>query len=184
MKNLIFTVLMASIAPGALYAATMALKSGELRFTAVASPGALKINGKGAAPEGRFELTELKDKYEVSGALKIKLDSLTTGLSLRDSHMKDKYLEAGKYPEALLTLSKQTLPKSGTGPFEGELVLHGVKQKVSGTAEARLENGVATVKASFPVKLQDFGIPIPSFAGVSVANDVRVETDFSATVLN
>jgi polyisoprenoid-binding protein YceI len=162
----------------------MAPKAGELKFLAVASPGSVKINGTGAAPEGRIDFTELKDKIEVSGSLKMKLDTFTTGLSLRDSHMKNNYLEVSKFPEAQLTLSKQALPKSGSGPFEGHLVLHGVPKKITGTAETKLENGKAQIKASFKLKLTDHGIAQPSFAGVTVADEVSVETDFQAASLN
>ena len=183
MKLKILVLIATLMFPTYVFALVLAPKSGELRFTALAT-GALKINGKGAAPEGKLELNEVKDKLEVSGQLKIKLDSLTTGLSLRDSHMKEKYLEAGKYPEALLILSKQSLPKSGPGPFEGELVLHGVKHRVSGIAEAKLEDGGASVKASFPVKLEEHGIAKPSFAGISVNNEVAVETEFRAASQN
>lgn len=176
------TILLVILLTAQAQAATMAPTGGHTKFTAVAT-GALKINGKGDKPEGKLEITEKGDKLEVSGALKIKLSSLTTGLSLRDGHMKDKYLEVEKYPEALLTIPKQSIPKGGSGAFEGDLILHGVKSKVSGTVEARLVGDSAEVKAAFPVKLQDHGIAIPSFAGVSVANEVSVETEFQ-TVKN
>ena len=116
----------------------------------------------------------------VDGALKLKLDSFQTGIGLRDRHMKEKYLEAGKFPEATLTLAKQTLPKNGSAPFEGELELHGVKKKVSGTAE--LLDGGKAVKASFPVSLKDYAITAPSFAGISVADQVNVETELKLGV--
>lgn len=183
MKPCFFIILTITSMSQQAFAVPMSPKSGELRFTATAT-GALKINGTGAAPEGKLDITEGKDKLEISGNLKIKLETLSTGLSLRDSHMKDKYLEAGKFPEALLILSKQSLPRSGAGSFEGELVLRGVKHKVSGTAEAVMEAGGARVKASFPVRLEDHGIPKPSFAGITVANEVAVETEFQATTQN
>lgn len=180
----IFPLLLVSLfLQASAFALPMTPNGGELRFTALAT-GALKINGTGAAPEGKLEVSEGKEAIEVSGNLKIKLDTFTTGLSLRDSHMKEKYLEAGKYPEALLILSKQSLPRGGAGSFEGELVLHGVKHKVAGQAEVKLEKGGAHVKASFPVSLENHGIQKPSFAGVSVANDVQVETEFRAVSQN
>jgi polyisoprenoid-binding protein YceI len=185
MKHFILIAVTALLNASALAApSAMTPKTGELKFTAVASPGSVKINGTGAAPEGRLDLTELGDKLEVSGSLKMKLDTFKTGLSMRDNHMKNNYLEVSKFPEAQLTLSKQSLPKSGSGPFEGHLVLHGVPKKITGTAETKLENGKAQIKASFKVKLTDHGIAQPSFAGVTVADEVSVETDFQAASLN
>jgi polyisoprenoid-binding protein YceI len=99
--------------------------------------------------------------------------------------MKEKYLEAGKYPEALLIIPKQKLAKGSAAPFEGELVMHGTKQKISGKAEiATGEGGKKTVKASFRLKLEDHGIEIPKFAGISVANEVSVETDLELAGTN
>ena len=127
----------------------------------------------------RSELQESADKVEVTGSLKLNVESFKTGISLRDNHMKEKFLETGKFPEALLLLTKQVLPKKGQGAFEGDLVLHGVKHKVSGLGEILTAgDGTRTVKASFPVKLTDHGIPIPTFAGISVADQVSVETEF------
>ncbi len=178
MKKILFVVLMTI--PSIALAAVMAPKagSGEVKFTATASPGALTINGKSETPTGTLDIAEDGSKIDVSGSLKIKLDTFSTGIALRDSHMKGKYLEAEKYPEALLLLSKQALPKNGAGPFEGELVLHGMKHKVTGMAEIKPEGAGSFVKASFPVRLQDHGIVAPSFAGISVADEVSVETQF------
>lgn len=154
-------------------------KEGQVKFQATASPGALAIRGSGQLPSGKLNLQELPAGFEVSGVFDLKLDTFTTGISLRDSHMKNKYLEVEKFPEASLTLPKQVLPKSGAAPFEGELTLHGVKHAVKGSAELQKDaNGGLIVKANFPVKLQDHAIAIPSFAGISVANEVGVETEF------
>lgn len=162
-------------------AAPVSPKGGALKFEATASPGALAIRGNGDSPTGSLDLQEVSGKYEVSGTLKMRVESFTTGIAMRDRHMKEKYLETGKYPEAMLTLTKQSLPKTGTGPFEGELVLHGVKHKVSGQAEIVSANGARTVKANFPVKLTDHGMVIPTFAGISVADSVSVETEFQVS---
>lgn len=184
MKNLVFALSLIVCNYSAL-ASVQAPKSGAVKFQATASPGALAIRGVGDAPTGQIDLTESADRYEVSGSLRIKLDSFKTGIAMRDTHMKEKYLEAGKYPEALLILSKQSLPASGSGAFEGELVLHAVKHKVSGKAEIKKgEGGFTTVMASFPVKLQDHGIEIPTFAGISVANEVAVETEIQMAPLS
>lgn len=154
-------------------------QEGKVKFQAMASPGALAIRGNGQTPSGKLEFQELPAGYEISGVLDLKLDSFQTGISLRDSHMKEKYLEVSKFPEASLTLPKQLLPKGATAPFEGELMLHGVKHAVKGAAELSKDGaGALVVKANFPVKLQDHGISIPSFAGISVANEVAVEAEF------
>ena len=116
------------------WAVVMEPKAGFLKFHATASPGALSINGTGDFPSGKIEYSESGDQIEISGALKMKIDSFKTGISIRDSHLKDKYLEASKYPEALLIIPKQKISKNG-GDFHGDLVLHGTRHTVAGKAE-------------------------------------------------
>lgn len=175
MKALFLTL---AVLPLFSHAAVVEPKNGAVKFLASASPGALAIHGTGDAPTGKLELSEKGDKVEVSGTLRLSVASLQTGITLRDRHMKERYLETDKYPDAILSLTKQALPKRGTGAFDGELELHGVKHKVSGQAEfADAGGGRRTVKASFPVSLSDYGVQVPSFAGVSVANQVSVETE-------
>ena len=68
----------------------------------------------------------------------VDLASIKTGLGLRDQHMRDNFLETGKYPKATLTVDKVTSAshkmlmdmKSIEVDAEGTLDLHGVKNKV------------------------------------------------------
>ncbi len=155
----------------------LAAAQGEVTFLAIGSPSALKINGKGKGPAGTLTLNGSK----LSGALNADLTSLETGLSLRDRHMKEKYLEVGKFPNATLTLDGFEVPAAvlkgegnATVPFAGTLELHGVKKAVQGTAQLRRSQSVA-VECDFPIVLTDYGISIPSFAGITVAKDVTVK---------
>ncbi len=154
-------------------------ESGSLKFLTTVSPSSLKITGVSEAPKGRLQVDETAAELEISGEFRFPLEKLSTGLSLRDNHLKTKYLEVGTYPEAVLTLKKQKFPKAATGsvPFEGEMTLHGKMQKVKGNAILRNGAGESSVKADFPLKLQDFAIERPAFAGLTVAEDVNVETE-------
>lgn len=72
-------------------------------FTAVGRPSALKIKGEGAKATGA--LKSAGDSLE--GEISANLDVFQTGISLRDHHMKEKYLETGKpgFSSAVLKLS-------------------------------------------------------------------------------
>ena len=63
------------------------------------------------------------------------MHDVQTGIALRDRHMKEKYLEEGKFPKAQLHVerSRLTVPASGkqlNSEADGQLTLHGVTQKV------------------------------------------------------
>jgi polyisoprenoid-binding protein YceI len=140
--------------------------TGTADWTAVGNPGFLRITGEGGTVTG--EATEAGGK--VSGTFKVKLADYTTGMGLRDSHMKDKYLEVAKYPEAVLVLDPVIAGPSFV--WGGKLTLKGVTKPVTG--KASYTGG--KLKAFFTVNIKDFpSIGVPSHLGVTVANTVDVE---------
>jgi polyisoprenoid-binding protein YceI len=156
---------------------TNAPGTGNVEFLAVGKPSALKIHGNGAKPEAKLSL----DGTQLKGAIEVDLDKLDTGIDLRTRHMKEKYLEVAQFPKATLTLADapvdagfaQSLTNSGEKKFRGKLSLHGKEKEVIGTYTA--ENG--TVKAKFPLTLSDFGINLPKYLGITVADTVDVDVE-------
>ena len=69
----------------------------------------------------------------------------------------------------------------GRTAFSAVLLLHGVRQPVSGTGEIRAEGPTFRVDASFPLTLTDFGITPPEYLGVGVANRLLVTVRLTAT---
>jgi len=120
----------------------------------------------------------------IGGALLVKLDTLETGIGLRDHHLRDNYLEVGKgdgYNVA--TLENIQLDKNdGKSAFKGTLLLHGQKRQVSGMSTIhRNSDGTIRVDAEFPLKVSEFAIPKPTYLGVGVRDEIRVKVAFNAT---
>jgi polyisoprenoid-binding protein YceI len=163
--------------------------STKIVFTAVGRPSALKIKGEGAKASG--QLTALNEA--LTGEITTDLKDFQTGIALRDHHMKEKYLEVDKpgFSSAVLKIVSFSLPKGffdksseTQSDFTGKLRLHGVEKDVKGTASTkyRPESGDLSGTATFKVALADFGIDVPKFAGITVAQDVDVEAEFLGTV--
>ena len=119
----------------------------------------------------------------LGGALLVKLDTLETGIGLRDHHLRDNYLEVGKgagYDVA--TLENIQLEKTdGKSAFKGTLMLHGQKRQVSGMSTIhRHGDGTIRVDAEFPLKVSEFSIPKPTYLGVGVRDEIQVKVVFSA----
>ncbi|MBX9767414.1 MAG: YceI family protein [Bdellovibrionales bacterium] len=169
--------------PGTKWIFDLEKGSGSVKFKAIGKPSALKINGKGEKATGKLSV----EGSNLSGTAIFVLESLDTGMTLRNEHMKKKYLETEKFPLAKLTFTKVTIPDSLKAenavveklPFEGTLSLHGVDKLVSGTAKVEKKGDELSVVASFGIKISDFGIPTPGFAGITVAEDVDVEVQLS-----
>ena len=160
--------------------------SGSVEFHATGRPSAIKIVGKGKSSKGDFSVKDMV----VTGSAHFDLASLDTGIETRNTHMKEKYLEVPKFPEAVLTLTKMELPKDFSKessftkvPFTGSLSLHGVDHPVSGAADiSRHEDGV-TINATFGLKIADFAIALPTFMGITMADDVQITVQSKASVV-
>lgn len=98
--------------------------------------------------------------------IKVPTKSLKSGISLRDDHMIDKYLEAGKYPDIILKLAKG---KDGKGI--GLLIVKGKEGKIAGNYVKNKDH----LKAAFKMKISDFGISDINYKGVGVEDEVKLE---------
>jgi len=134
-------------------------------------PAGLSFEGKGRD----VRIKEDGNNIVVS----VKLDGLATGIDLRDRHMKEKYLETGKYPVAILEVDKSKLrfPDGAAvnGTTDGRLTLHGVSKAVKVSYKADGNKNQAKVEGSMRINMKDFKIEVPSYLGVTVKPNVDVE---------
>jgi hypothetical protein len=63
----------------------------------------------------------------------------------------------------------------GRTPFAGTLLLHGTRRPVAGQADIRPEGNDLRIDASFPLRIDDYGIAAPRYLGVGVKNEVQVK---------
>jgi polyisoprenoid-binding protein YceI len=125
------------------------------------------------SPAGSFEATTEQLEGEVltqegkvrARELKVPLDTLKTGIALRDEHMKEKYLETKKYPYAVLRLGRG---QEGRG--SAKLVIRNIEKEISG--EYKLSEGY--IEASFRISLAEFGIKGVRYMGVGVRDEVTI----------
>lgn len=183
MKFILFISLFVSAQSYAAPSFKMNKERGSTNFLAIGNPSAIRIDGKGEGPEGQLVAQDKGDSLLVSGELCVNLKNTDTGIALRDRHMKDKYLEVGKFENAVLSVNDLTVPKAALNketdtklPFKGVLNLHGVKKDVTGEFVVKSSKDGLQMTANFQLKLSDFGIVIPSFAGITVADQVEINT--------
>jgi polyisoprenoid-binding protein YceI len=108
-----------------------------------------------------------------------------TGVALRDRHMREKYLEVDRYPDAVLEVpwSSVRLPADGQrleGTGTGTMTLHGQSREVPFRYTIARAGTRYQVAGSAPVNLKDFGIEIPSYFGVTVQPDIATTVTFTA----
>lgn len=183
LTSLILLSLTAYSAPSSKRIIDLSKQDSKVEFLAIGKPSLLKINGKGGKLNGQLEV----ENKNVTGLLSVLLDPMTTGIALRDEHMKQKYLETGKFPEATLKITQLTMDKdyfAETGsqknvPFKGLLKVHGIEKEVEGTADLDSNENTVNVKAKTQTQITSHNIDLPSYLGVKVADKVEINTETS-----
>jgi polyisoprenoid-binding protein YceI len=118
----------------------------------------------------------------VKGALVVELMKLETGISLRDRHLRNNYLEVQKGANfAVAKLENIKVDKlPGKTTFRGTLTLHGQQREVTGTADVVQDGKGYKLSATFPVRVSEFQIPEPTYLGVGVQDEVTVRVSLTA----
>lgn len=156
----------------ALRAQSFKAESGNVTFLSKAPMN--EFTGKSSKLNGLIDLDKnLLDFY-------VDLNTLKTGIGLRDSHMRDNYLETKKYPFAEFTGKLESIPIMAVGESrpvvaKGVFKIHGVQKEISvkGTIKMLSANELL-LDASFPILLGDFKIEIPSVVFYELAEEQLV----------
>lgn len=144
------------------------------KFFAKARPSALNIHGENGKLRGIIQI----QNSQVKGKFEVETSTFTTGLGVRDNHLKDKVLKPKEHPKATLVLDPVTLPadwqpgKNLETKFKGNLTIVGQTKPVEGTV--KISGPSMAAEVSFDLKLTEFGIEPPSYMGLKVMNEVSV----------
>jgi polyisoprenoid-binding protein YceI len=118
----------------------------------------------------------------IRGTLKVDLQTLETGIGMRDRHMRDNYLQVEKGPTfSTATFDDIRVEKlEGKTVFSGILTLHGQRKKISGAAELQQHGGRIRVQAQFALKVSDFEIPAPTYLGIGLRDEIQIKVTLTA----
>ena len=115
----------------------------------------------------------------------VDLGSLETGIGLRNRHMRDNYLEVGEYPYATFKGQIIRTEVTSSGDFRvtasGGLAIHGVERPRDLTCRVTPVGRGYRVVCGFEVLLTDHEIEIPKVMFLKLANEIRLELDFTVT---
>ncbi|MDR9388517.1 MAG: YceI family protein [Balneolaceae bacterium] len=145
---------------------------GEAKF--ISRAPLLEFEGVSEKLQGLLDLDEnLVDFY-------IDLETLDTGIELRDKHMRDSYLETASYPFAEFTGTFLRMPDvEAQGPqsvtVTGEFKMHGVSRDITVDGELDFSdpNEIQLV-ASWKVLLSDYDIEIPKAVFYELDNEQEI----------
>ncbi len=116
----------------------------------------------------------------------VPIESLTTGLKLRDEHMR-KYIfttEKGDVPDLHFSSSAVTCPPAADAPsgcvLPGQLAVRGTSRPFPVALKISRKGTAYRVTGDGKVRLTEYGIPAPSQLGVKTEDEVKVHLDFMA----
>jgi polyisoprenoid-binding protein YceI len=167
-------------------------EGGESRIQFVSDAPLERFTGTSSKLSGEIKVDPTKAS-QTKGEIKVAIPSIKTGIALRDQHLQaENWLDGKKYPDAKFVISKvsgvETLKPGVTAEatVTGKFTLHGITKDVKASAKVRLipaEGGkpeTLRVQASFPVKLEDHKVSIPSIVALKVAPELTVNVDLIA----
>ena len=120
------------------------------------------------------------EKRKVSGEVRVALQFLDTGLSLRNKHLYD-LIKVSEHPEAIFTFTHWIIPRSQGKlsveglPFKGNLQFFKANRPIEGLVKMEYDGKKIQATFHFEILLSQFGITPPSFMGVRVRDKVSVE---------
>lgn len=111
--------------------------------------------------EARLEGAKVKAENVV-----VSLKNLDTGMSLRNDHMKNKFLDVNKYPDAILVKGE-----GENGKGTGRIKIRGIEKDFAGIYKV----AGSEVEAEFELLLSDFGISGINYKGVGVEDKIKLK---------
>lgn len=125
--------------------------------------------------------------------IEVNLDTLDTGNNLRNHHLRERYVQTGKYPTATFKSVSVAAPSHAVAanqPFElsvaGDFTMHGVTRRITApvrvivipesdiTRNSRGSGDWIHATTTFKLKLSEFGIDVPE-GFVDDALDAKVD---------
>ena len=173
-------------APAAAGAQSWSVPSGDVQVRCRMTVGG-SFNAVTSSLSGTLQ-PRSPDGGDYAGGLRVDLATFDTGIDLRDSHLRNNYLEVARGPDfqqAVLSsiVLDDALPDGGgrhETAFSATLSLHGVQSTIAGEVELRRRDGRMQVEATFSVSLEAFDIPPPRYLGVGVRDTVEITVSFDA----
>lgn len=147
-------------------------KENEVRFFAEATFN--NFEGITNSVKGYMILDNKNHRFD----FRVMLDSLDTGIGLRNEHMRN-ILHTGKYPFAEFKGTVIRIDSIGTSKFNleasGDFFVNGVTKNLAVNGKLYNFGALNEIESSFNLKLSDFNIERPSFLFNKLHNLVKLK---------
>lgn len=112
----------------------------------------------------------------------VNLNSLDTGIGLRNRHMRENYLQTDKYPtthyKGKIIIADKIDADTINVFSEGTIFIHGVEKPIKVEAKMFHKEDRYHIQCSFNAKLSDYNIKIPSIMFYKIDENMNLKLDF------
>ncbi len=112
----------------------------------------------------------------------VDLNSIDTGIGLRNRHMRENYLHTDKYPKTHFSGKIVSMEDSTTSikkvKASGKMFIHGVEREIDVDGVLSKTADGYRVKTKFIVALTDYNIEIPQLMFMKIDENMRLVLDF------
>ncbi len=171
MKNILLVFVLLCTAAAA-FSQTYSTRTGRISFYSSTEKETIK-----AVNNGVYAVIDA-GKKNLAFALLMK--SFVFEKELMQEHFNENYAESDKYPKASFNgayTGDVDATKDGVYKVtvKGNLTLHGVTKPVEAPATIEVKNNTLIGTAQFTIKLEDYGITIPSLVREKIAKEMTID---------
>ena len=145
------------------------------------------------APMEDFEgVTDKIDGYFISDGIdklvgsefyfEVDLNTVKTGIGLRDRHMREDYLHTDKHRftniKGKITEARKISDTEYDITVQAKKFIHGVSKDITIQGKIYKVAEGFKIKAAYTVKLPDYNIEVPKFMFMRISEDIKLELDF------
>lgn len=178
----------AATTPAMAKASPAQVEEGLVTFDVETNLFAVSVHGESKELEGKVRVLESTEGLTLEQLeAVVPVESLSTGMKLRDDHMKKYIFETpqGEVPDVRFTAERATCSPSGganqsTCVASGMLTIRGTARPFVIELAVTKDNDQFRVKGDGNVKLSAYGIERPSQFGVKTDDDVKLHLELSA----
>jgi len=118
----------------------------------------------------------------------VDLNSVKTGIALRDRHMREDYLNTAKYRytsfKGKIIDSKKINDNEYEFTAKGNKFISGITKEITIKGIIYNINNSYRIKANWSIKLPDFNIKVPQFMFLRINEEIKLEVDFYLKRIN
>lgn len=184
MKFIIIIFMMILLTYGVLWSSEYHVdrsKNNSVKF--ISSAPIENFEGNTKKIDGYVLIAETNALYDAEVYFEVDLNSVDTGIGLRNRHMREDYLHTDKYPIASFKGKINEVSKVSDFEYNvkvtGDMFIHGVTKKIMVSGKIFIGQNSMRITTNFIVKLTDYQIAVPKMMFLKISEDIQLVLDFN-----